>query len=146
MLPSSALPARRLRKTLSPLIEEAANSSHADRYRKRFPARAHAWMLILHTMSANTNLHQSHALQHADPALRRILGMPGWISYSQLARSSASRPAGFFEGLLAALLRRAKAGGGAPELLRGVRLLDSSFFPLGKKASPWSACGGYAPG
>ena len=149
MLPPSALPARRLRKTLSPLIEQAAAHSLADRYRKTFPARAHAWMLLLHAMSANTSLRQSHAHQSADPRLGRFLGMDeGWVSYSQLARSSTSRPAGFFEALLAALVRRAKGrvGRRSGELLRGVRLLDSSFFPLGEKASPWGVVGGYAAG
>lgn len=146
MLPSSALPARSLRRMLSPLIEEAAEHSDADRYRKSFPARAHTWMLLSHAMSANASLRQSHAHQQADPALRRFLGMEGWVSYSQLARSSSSRPAEYFEGLLAALLRRARARGGRPELLRGVRLLDSSFFALGEKASPWSVHGGHGAG
>lgn len=150
MLPSSALPARRLRKTLSPLIEEAARESRADRYRKRFPAHAHAWMLILHVMSGNASLRQSHAQQQADPALGRSLGMSeGWVSYSQLARSSASRPAECFERLLASLLRRAargRAGRRSPELLRGVRLVDSTFFALGGKVSRWSAHGGHGPG
>jgi hypothetical protein len=93
MLPSPpALTARRLRKTLCPLIDDAVGRSDADRYRKRFPARAHAWMLILHTMSANQSLRQSHAHQQADPKLRERLGMDGWVSFSQLARSSTSRP------------------------------------------------------
>lgn len=149
MLPSSALPARRLRKTLDPLIEEAARESRADRYRKSFPAHAHAWMLVLHVMSGNASLRQSHAQQQsADPALRRFLGMEGWVSYSQLARSSASRPVECFERLLASLLRRARgrAGRRSPELLRGVRLLDSTFFALGGKASRWSVHGVHGPG
>lgn len=146
--PPAAPVARRLRRTLDPLIAEAAKRSDADRYRKSFPARAHAWMLILHTMGANTSLRQSHAHQQADPALRRFLRMDEWVSYSQLARSSASRPAGFFEGLLACVLRlaRARAGRCPPEILRGVRLLDSTFFALGKKASPWSVRGGHGAG
>lgn len=146
MLPSAALPARGLRRTLDPLIEDAAKSSRADRYRKSFPASAHAWMLLSHAMGGNASLRQSHSQQATDPSLRRFLGMDGWVSYSQLARSSTSRPAEFFEGLLAALLRQVKARGGSPELLRGVRLLDSSFFPLGKKASPWSVRGGHGAG
>lgn len=141
MLPPSTLPARRLRRTLSPLIKEAARQSRADRYRKSFPAHAHVWMLLLHTMNGNTSLRQSYAQQQADPVLHRFLGMEGWISYSQLARSSTSRPAGCFERLLASLLRlaRDRRGRRVPEILRGVRLLDSTFFPLGAKASPWGA-------
>lgn len=149
MLPSSALPARRLRKTLDPLIGKAASESRADRYRKSFPAYAHAWMLVLHVMSGNASLRQSHAQQQADPGLGRSLGMEGGVSYSQLARSSASRPAECFERLLASLLRRARGRGGgrrSPELLRGVRLLDSTFFALGTKASRWSVHGAHGPG
>jgi Transposase DDE domain len=149
MLPSSALPARRLRKTLDPLIGKAARESRADRYRKSFPAYAHAWMLVLHVMSGNASLRQSHAQQSADPELGRSLGMSeGWVSYSQLARSSASRPAECFERLLASLLRRARgrAGRRSPELLRGVRLVDSTFFALGGKASRWSVHGRHGPG
>ena len=71
MLPSSALPARRLRKTLSPLMEEAARDTLADRYRKKFSARAHAWMLIAHTMSANQSLRQ-----RSRPAARRPCHAP----------------------------------------------------------------------
>lgn len=148
MLPSSAIPARRLRKTLDPLIGKAATESRADRYRKCFPAHAHAWMLLLHVMSGNASLRQSHAQQQADPELGRSLGMEGWVSYSQFARSSTSRPAECFERLLASLLRRARGRAGrlSPELLRGVRLLDSTFFALGEKASPWSVHARHGPG
>ena len=147
--PSSALPARRLRDTLSPLIDEAVRESRADRYRKRFSAHSHLWMLLMHTMSANQSLRQSHASQLADPRVRRFLGMEEEpISYSQLARSSASRPASLFEGLLFSVLGVARGGGGGkrrskkggrddPDALRGVRLLDSTFFALGPKRSPW---------
>lgn len=153
MVPSPArLPARHLRKTLSPLIAEAAKESRADRYRKRFSAHSHVWMLLLHTMSANQSLRQSHASQLADPRVRRFLGMEEEpISYSQLARSSSSRPASLFEGLLFSVLGVARGGGGGgggkrrskkggrddPDALRGVRLLDSTFFALGPKRSPW---------
>jgi hypothetical protein len=61
MLSSSALPARRLRKTLSPLLSDAVRASRADRYRKNFAASSHVWMLLMHTMSANQSLRQSHA-------------------------------------------------------------------------------------
>ena len=151
MLPSPVLPARRLRRTLSPLIGRAARRSGADRYRKSFPARAHVWMLLLHAMGAmgaNGSLRQSHALQGSDPSLRRFVGMEGWVSYSQLARSSTSRPSECFELVLASLLRRARGRSGrrVPEILRGVELVDSSFFALGKKASPWSAHGAHGAG
>lgn len=144
MLSSSALPARRLRRMLSPLIARAARESRADRYRKRFSASSHVWMLLMHAMSANQSLRQSHASQQADPRARSFLGMDregAWVSYSQLARSSASRPAECFEELLRSVLRLARGGRGgrpnAPEILEEVRLLDSTFLPLCAKLSPW---------
>lgn len=150
MLPSpAALSARRLRKTLSPLVDDASRRSDADRYRKSFPASAHAWMLILHTMSANGSLRQSHAHQQADPSLRRRLGMEGWVSFSQLARSSTSRPSGFFEELLAMLVREAKNApnpGRLPAALGKVAAPDSTFFSLSQKLSPWSRHKRHAPG
>jgi hypothetical protein len=86
--PPAAHSARRLRKILCPLIEDAAKRSEADRYRKSFPAFAHVWMLLLHAMSANQSLRQSHAQSSRPPTrgcaagLRRRLGMDGWISFS----------------------------------------------------------------
>ena len=79
------------------------------------------------------------------PAMRRFLGTEeDSISYSQLARSSTSRPSEFFEGLLPSLLprprgrrRRSRASSRRP-FWRTYRLLDSTFFPLGAKASSWS--------
>lgn len=145
MLPPSPLPARHLRSTLSPLISKAVRASRADRYRKHFPAHAHVWMLLMHTMSANPSLRQSHALLSADPRVRRFLGMQKeWISYSQLARSSTSRPSGCFEELLRKVLPLARSDGNggtnsndAPEILHSVRILDSTFFALCAKMSPW---------
>ncbi len=146
MLPPSTLPARHLRKRLCPIISNAATQSRADRYRKHFSASSHVWMLLMHTMSASQSLRQSHALQGADPRVRRFLGMDQeWVSYSQLARSSTSRPAECFERLLCSVLRLARHDTGgrssnsssAPEILRGVRLLDSTFLPLCAKLSPW---------
>jgi hypothetical protein len=150
MLPSPpALTARRLRKTLSPLIDDAARESRADRYRKSFPASAHVWMLLLHAMGGNASLRQSHAQQQADPELRSRLGMPGWISFSQLARSSTSRPPECFERLLASVKRRARSRPGSerlPKLLGEVAVLDSTFFSLSRKLSPWSRHKRHAPG
>lgn len=154
MLPSPpALSARGLRETLSPLIDAAARESDADRYRKSFPASAHAWMLLLHAMGGNQSLRQSHARQQADPLLRERLGMEGWVSFSQLARSSASRPAGFFERLLASVVRLARGRPGTlpgrgrlPAALGEVAVLDSTFFSLSQKLSPWSKHKRHAPG
>jgi hypothetical protein len=43
-------------------------------------------MLLLHVMSGNASLRQSHA-QQPDPALRRFLGIEEWVSYSQSWRA-----------------------------------------------------------
>ena len=134
MLPSSALPARRLRKMLSPLMEEAARDTLADRYRKKFSARAHAWMLIAHTMSANQSLWQSHAQQQADPAHAPFLGMEEEsISYSQLARSSTSRPLSSSKGCSprsCARSSRTRGGADAPS--------GRGAAPLGGRAGSWT--------
>lgn len=149
LAPPATLSTRRLFETLSPLIEDAVGRTHADRYRKSFPAFTHAWMLILHTMSGNTSLRQSHSQQGADPRLRLRLGMPKWISYSQLARSSSSRPTECFERLLCELVRHARSRPlprGPFEALGKVAVLDSTFFSLSQKVCPWSKYKGYAPG
>ena len=141
MIPKAApLSARQLRRLLDPLILSSVEAACADRYRKRFPAFAHVWMLLLHVCSANMSLRQSHASQSADPRLRRRLGMPDWISYSQLARSSTSRPLQLFEELFARVLREAKARpSGDPTwgLLRHAAALDATTFSLSLKLSPW---------
>jgi len=78
MLPDTArLSARRLRRLLDPLILAAGVDTGADRYRKSFPAFAHVWMLVLHALSGNTSLRQSHAGQAGDGRLRNRLRMPG---------------------------------------------------------------------
>lgn len=154
MLASPAtLSARRLRKTLSPLITDAVSRSDADRYRKSFPAFAHVWMLILHTMGANESLRQSHAHQGADARLCRRLGMERFVSFSQFARSSTSRDPECFELLFASVLAKAKAKGAKKgralalgEIAGEVAVLDSTFVPLSEKLSPWSRHKGYAPG
>lgn len=152
--PPSALPARSLRKMLSPLIEDAARESRADRYRKRFSARAHLWMLVIHAMSGGRSLRQSHAKQVADPAVLGFIGMEEPISFSQFARSSASRPAECFELLLASLLRQARARRGPNGTVAGlalpagelVEVLDSTFLPLGPAGSPWAVHKGHPAG
>ncbi len=139
----AALSARRLRKTLSPIITDAVENSRADRYRKSFGAFAHVWMLLIHTMSANDSLRQSHAQQASDMGLRRRLGMEEWVSFSQLARSSTSRDPKCFESLFASLVREAKSrpaaeGGSLPRFLGKTAALDCTFFSLSGKLSPWS--------
>ncbi|MBA2363963.1 MAG: hypothetical protein H0V86_10575 [Chloroflexia bacterium] len=152
MLPDTArLSAGRIRRLLDPLILAAVADTDADRYRKCFPAFAHVWMLVLHALSGNASLRQSHAGQAGDRRLRDRLGMPGWISYSQLARSSTSRPAECFERVFSDLVREARkrparSPDPAYELLRKTAALDSAFFRLSAKMSPWGKHKGYAAG
>ncbi len=148
--PPATLPARRLRRILSPTIEEAVENSSADRYRKSFPASAHIWMLLLHTIGANDPLRQSHAQQSSGTPLRRRLGMEdSFVSSSQLARSSTPRDPECFERLFSPPARKAKSrparGGGLAALLEKTAALGSTFFPLSEKLSPWSRHKRHAP-
>lgn len=150
--PPATLSARRLRKTLSPMVEDAVENSEADRYRKSFAASTHIWMLLLHTMSANDSLRQSHAQQSSDMPLRRRLGMErSFVSFSQFARSSSSRDPECLELLFASLARKAKRrattpGGSLWALLEKTAALDSTFFSLSEKLSPWGRHKNHAPG
>jgi hypothetical protein len=101
MIPATPL-GRRIRRLLAAPIRTAATIPGADAYRKHFPASAHLWLLVWHTLAASPSLRQSHAAASADPSFWRQLGLPpGGISRSQLARSSTSRPLGCAETLLA---------------------------------------------
>ncbi|MGH2456938.1 MAG: IS4 family transposase [Candidatus Limnocylindria bacterium] len=140
---------RRLRRLLDPLVAAAGAVPGADRYRKRFPARAHLWLLLRHALCGGDSLRQTHADVVADEAELARLGLPGGISRSQLARSSTSRPAACFEALLAAVVAVARgraATDPAWRALAKVQAVDSTFLALSLKLSPWSRHGGHAPG
>ena len=108
-------------------------------------------MLIAHTMSANQSLRQSHAQQQADPAMRRFLGMEDLdqllpacpLLHLKAARvlRSAARLA-LAPRTLALSTRSGPPGEAAPPLLEDVRLLDSTFFPLGGRDRARGAGGG----
>ncbi len=101
MVACSAPGQRHLRRLLAPLIATAAGTPGADRYRKRFTVTAHLWVLLLHGLWASPSLRQTHARLAVSPRWWRRWGMPGPISFSQLARSSTSRPRDCIETLLA---------------------------------------------
>src|SRR6187401_234101 len=107
--PQSSGLGRRLYRIVQPILDEATANGKADRYRKRFKAQTHAWILILHIMRGATSLRQSYAELGANLTLRRKLRIPQWISFSQLARSSSSRPPGCFEELLGQVLKVARS-------------------------------------
>lgn len=140
---------RQLSGILTPAIEHAAESPGADRYRKHFPATAHLWLLVQHGLSAAPSLRQSYATLAAMPDLFARLGLPQGISFSQLARSTTSRPSACLETLFADLvtmLRRQGVGVHRHPLLRQVTALDSTFVRLSEAVSPWSRHGAFTPG
>lgn len=153
MIPDSVGCGRRLYRKVQPLIEQAAHSTagRADRYRKHFRAVSHMWLLILHLAGGGPSLRQSHARLGAIPGLHHRLGLPNWISLSQLARSSTSRETECFETLLQHLTEQVKR---TPALckdaewqaLNKTTAIDSTFLRLSAKLSPWSKQGGYEAG
>lgn len=145
--PSPAL--RRLRRAVTPYVMLAASVPGADRYRKHFTAQAHLWILLVHAMLTTGSLRCTHALLSEMPALWQQWGMDRWVSLSQLARSSTSRPAAPFEELyrllLDALDLRSSPCGFAADI-GPVRVLDSSFFPVSASRSPWAVHQGHEAG
>lgn len=140
---------RQIRRTLEPLVTRAAQTPGADRYRKIFPSVAHLWVLLLHVLLGAGSLRQTHALLGVDTRWWQRWGMPRWLSYSQLARSSTSRPAACAEALLAAVARLAhQRPPGDVGWRRHGRLLalDHTFLALSARLSPWSQAGGHAAG
>src|SRR5437870_9028040 len=156
MIPQSMGCGRRLYRTVQPILQAVVDKHKckANRYRKRFKADAHAWILILHMMKGAKpagSLRQSHAELGANPTLRRKLGLGWWISFSQLARSSTSRAPECFEELVMQILKLAQSQTKPiddPEwkLLNKAKAIDSTFLGLSAKLSPWSLHGKHAPG
>ena len=152
MIPTSAaLPSgsRRLRRLVAPAIARAGATPGADRYRKHFPASAHLWLLVLHGLGAAPSLRQGFAVLSAVPDLFARLGLRQGLSFSQLARSTSSRPGACFEALLADLVaqaRRTVVPDASWRAMRHVLLLDSTFLPLSLALSPWCRTGGAEPG
>ena len=141
---------RGLRQLLANPIAHAARFPGADRYRKHFRASSHLWMLVLYGMLSAGSLRQFYALIAVNPVLCRTIGLTKAISFSQVARSSTSRPAACVEALFADLLaearRRPARRGSLGYRLRRILILDSTFLPLCAALSPWSRVGGFIPG
>lgn len=144
MIPAPGL-GRRLRGLLTPFVDRAAATPGADRYRKRFPLRAHVWILLIHVLDGAGSLRQTHA--RLDATGFAGLGLPDGISLSQLARSSTSRDPAGVERLFADLVAAAR-GNADPDWRRLTRVqaVDGSFLALSAKLSPWSRHRGHAPG
>lgn len=149
MVASAAPSARQIRRRLDPLVAQAAATPGADRYRKHFPALAHLWVLVLHVLWGSLSLRRTHASLTADARWWQRWGMESWISLSQLARSSSSRPSACAEHLLAevvAAVRRQPVANPLWFKLRRVAVLDSTFLRLSASLSPWSVHGGHVAG
>lgn len=149
MVASCAPSTRQIRHRLAPLVAEAAATPGADRYRKRFPALAHLWALLLHVLWGSLSLRITHASLAASPRWWQRWGMDSWISFSQLARSSSSRPSACAEHLLAEVVQAVRRQPVANPLwfkLRRVAVLDSTFLRLSARLSPWSVHGGHTAG
>lgn len=149
MIPAVPTCSRRLRRTLGPAIAEAAQTPGADRYRKHFPAIAHLWILLLHGLSHSPSLRQTYALLVTTTGLFARLGLVDGLSFSQLARSSTSRPSACVEALLATLVAQAQrtvTPDRSWRLLRKVQAIDSTFVRLSVQLSPWSQQGRFTPG
>src|SRR5215203_584270 len=144
MIPAPDL-GRRLRRLANPFVDRAAAAPGADRYRKRFPMRAHVWILLFHVLDGAQSLRQTHARLRATGFAG--LGLPAGISLSQLARSSTSRVPAGVERLFAELVAAARpAADPAWRRLTRVQVVDSSFLALSAKLSPWGRHGKHAPG
>jgi Transposase DDE domain/Domain of unknown function (DUF4372) len=154
MIPNSAPFGRRLFRQVQPLIEEVTHKHQADRYRKKFRATSHIWLLAMHVASGSGSLRQTHTRFGAQPQLRRRLGLPEWISLSQLARSSTSRSPDALMSLLSRLTTQLRS---TPRFasrctdqewkqLNRVRAIDSTFLALSAKLSAWSVHGSHTAG
>lgn len=149
MVPPAQGCGRRLRRALAPHVAEAGRVPDADRYRKRFSASAHLWILLRHVLCGGDSLRQTHAELAGEAGAFARLGLPAGISRSQLARSSTGRPRACAEALFAAAVALARARHAAdPALaaLQRVQAVDASFLRLSVALSPWSKHRGHAPG
>jgi len=145
MLSRTPLLSRRLRRVLTPAVQQAASVPGADRYRKHFPAEAHLWILLIHGVSASPSLRQTHAqLDLVEDGWAQV-GLDQRISFSQLARSSTSRPSACLEQLFTDLAAQVPVGD-HPVTDTPVLLRDSTFLDLSAKLSPWSHYGQHTPG
>lgn len=132
---------RRARRMISPFIEHAAATAGADRYRKSFPAVAHLWILLLHFWWGHTSLRQTYGTLAGCAGWFQLWGMETLVSFSQLARSSTSRPIACAETLLTEALAAAQAQHPHDpqwRRLTRVQAIDSTFIRLSAKLSPWS--------
>lgn len=135
---------QRIVRFLTPHVTHAAALPGMDRYRKSFPALAHLWILIIHGLTGSPSLRQTHATLAVQQRLWQQWGLRRFVSRSQLARSSSSRPvdgALYLFHLLVECARRQPVADPHLHLLSRVQILDSTFLRLSASLSPWSRHG-----
>ena len=154
MIPDFMPFGRRLFRQVQPLIEEASRECGVDRYRKKFRATTHIWLLVMHLATGSGSLRQTHTRFGAQSHLRRRLGLPKWISFSQLARSSTSRSPNAIMSLITLLTTQLQSmplvinrcADQQWKHLTRVKAMDSTFLSLSAKLSTWSVHGGHKAG
>jgi Transposase DDE domain len=131
---------------LEGVIARSATACRADAYRKHFPARSHVLLLLYHGLSDHPSLKASYQAVATWPEFSAHCRLDAGedqlsVSYSQVARSSTSRPAALLAGLvpvLAGLVRQALAGQGQP-IPPWLRVLDSTVLHLRHRSAAWVA-------
>ena len=120
---------RRLRRRLAPIVAHAAATPGADHYRKHFPAWAHLWILLWHGLSGSPSLRRTYDLLVRDGRHGVWLRLGQGVSYSQLARSSASRPLACVEALLGAVVQAARRTPPPDPLWRSLKSVTECASP-----------------
>src|SRR3954449_5064575 len=163
MAPRSSVPrpapavgvARRLRRWLAsellalrPVVEASARACRAEHNRKHFTSYQQVCLLLFHGLAARRSLRQSYEQFAACPGLVAAsgLGVAGdpdrlGISYSQVAASNGTRPAGVLAGVVQHLIGRLRLAGaaraGGDPLLGSLVIQDSTFLRLGLRLAGW---------
>ena len=130
---------------LRPTMARSVAQHRANRYRKHFDSYAHLCLLLFHGLSGSPSLRHSYAAFPTCPGLVALSGLGTTdpdrlaISFSQLAASTTSRPAGILADLVPALCARVRQGGvrqaGGPPA--DLRILDMTFLRLSYQIAPW---------
>lgn len=147
--PAPAVATGHLYPRLDRLLRQVATTPGANRYRKRFDLRTHLWILLTHVLLGSRSLRCTYAQLVAQPRWWQRLGLGRPISFSQVARSSTSRPSAPVERLFARVVRQAQQQASRQpdwQRLRCVQAIDSTFLRLSARLSPWSQQGGAVPG
>lgn len=146
---------RRLRRWLAselvalrPVVEASARACRAEHSRKHFTSYQQVCLLLFHGLAARRSLRQSYEQFAACPGLVAAsgLGVAGdpdrlGVSYSQVAASNGTRPAGMLAGVVQHLIGRLRLAGvdrpGGDPLLGSLVIQDSTFLRLSLRLAGW---------